>query len=223
MTHTNMNSDVQVPGAVASTTGAMTRALLACGVVAGPLFVVLALLQVLTRTGFDLRRHPLSMLSLGDMGWIQIANFVITGLLAVACAVGMRRVLRGGLAGMWGPLLVGIYGVGLIAAGVFTADPALGFPDGAAAGVPDELSWHAVVHGLAASLAFLSLTIATFVFIRRFAAARSWGWVAYCAITGVAALALSPLGGDDGISVRLAIGAAVTWTWTSLMARRLMT
>ena len=38
--------------------------------------------------------HPLSLLSLGDLGWIQIANFVVTGLLVTACAIGMRRVLH---------------------------------------------------------------------------------------------------------------------------------
>jgi len=76
-----------------------TRALLACGVVAGPLFVAVALLQVLTRQGFDLTRHPISLLSLGDLGWIQIANFVIAGLLAVAFALGLRRALRPGRGG----------------------------------------------------------------------------------------------------------------------------
>ena len=52
--------------------------------------------QVLTRAGFDLKRHAISMLTLGDQGWIQSANFEITGLLVLACAVGMRRVLRSG-------------------------------------------------------------------------------------------------------------------------------
>ena len=37
-----------------------TRALLACGVVAGPLFVAVGLAQLLTREGFDPTRHPLS-------------------------------------------------------------------------------------------------------------------------------------------------------------------
>ena len=67
--------------------------MLACGVVAGPLFIVVGVLQMLTRDGFDPGRHPLSLLSLGDLGWIQIANFVIVGLLFIASAVGMRRVL----------------------------------------------------------------------------------------------------------------------------------
>jgi hypothetical protein len=68
-----------------------TNGLLWCGVVAGPIFVVTALVQVLARSGFDLDRHPLSMLSLGDVGSIQIANFIITGGLVIAGAVGMRQ------------------------------------------------------------------------------------------------------------------------------------
>ena len=68
-----------------------TRRLLACGIVAGPLFLVVALIQAFTRDGFDLSRHPISLLSLGELGWIQIANFIVTGGLYVACAVGLRR------------------------------------------------------------------------------------------------------------------------------------
>ena len=55
--------------------------LLACGAVAGPLFIVVGLTQALTRAGFDPVKHPLSLLSVGDLGWIQITNFVVTGLL----------------------------------------------------------------------------------------------------------------------------------------------
>src|SRR4029453_19382486 len=65
-----------------------TPTLLACGVVAGPLYVVGARPLVPAREGFDLRRHPLSLLSLGDLGWIQIANFTVSGLLAIAFAGG---------------------------------------------------------------------------------------------------------------------------------------
>jgi len=95
----------------------LTRAFLACGVVAGPLFVLVALLQVLFRDGFDLSRHPLSLLSLGEWGWIQISNFVVGGLLAIGFAIGLRRVLRPGRRATWAPLLVGGYGLGLIAGG----------------------------------------------------------------------------------------------------------
>jgi hypothetical membrane protein len=77
-----------------------TRTLLACGIAAGPLFMLVALVQAFTRPGFDITRHVASLLSDGGIGWIQITSFVLTGLLTIACAVGMRRALptgRGGL------------------------------------------------------------------------------------------------------------------------------
>src|SRR3977135_2182016 len=101
----------------------VTRLLLACGVVAGPLFMVVALVQAFTRPGFDLRRHAISMLSLGDLGWVQIAHFELPGLLAIALAVGMRRALHPGPAGTWGPPLIAAYGLGFIIAGIFRIDP----------------------------------------------------------------------------------------------------
>ena len=45
-----------------------TTRLLACGIVAGPLFLAAWLLQAFTRDGFDPTRHPLSLLSLGELG-----------------------------------------------------------------------------------------------------------------------------------------------------------
>ncbi len=82
----------------------LTRALLACGVVAGPLFTVVGLTQAFTRPGFDLTRHALSLLENGDLGWIQISSFLLTGLLFIACAVGMGQVLRGTYSGGTGVL-----------------------------------------------------------------------------------------------------------------------
>jgi hypothetical protein len=57
-----------------SPTDTTTRALLTCGVVTGPLYIAVVLIQALTRDGFDLMRHPASLLSNGDVGWVQIAS-----------------------------------------------------------------------------------------------------------------------------------------------------
>jgi len=73
-----------------------TAQLLTAGIAAGPLFLTVWAMQAFTRTGFDPSRHPLSLLSLGNLGWIQIANFVVTGALYLAYAAGLRQVLRTG-------------------------------------------------------------------------------------------------------------------------------
>jgi hypothetical protein len=208
-------------GSSASTTR-RTRALLACGVVAGPLFLVVALLQALTRDGFDLGRHPLSLLSLGELGWIQIANFVVAGLLSVAFAVGLRRVLHPGRGGTWGPLLVGAYGVGLIMGGVFVTDAGAGFPPGAPAGAPEQLSWHGVLHAIAPVLAFLSLIAACFVLARRFAGLGQRGWATYCVATGVALLGLLAWPDQDTVIAQLAVAIVLGWAWLSVLAARLL-
>ena len=76
---------------VASRSGTTDR-LLACGLVAGPLFVVAFLLQgALKGSGYDWMRHPVSSLALGGHGWVQTANFLVSGLLTVAFAVGLWR------------------------------------------------------------------------------------------------------------------------------------
>ena len=83
MSHTTADHRVDTrAGSVDET----TRRLLGCGVVAGPLFLAVWAVQAFAREGFDPTRHPASLLALGDLGWIQIANFVITGALFVACA-----------------------------------------------------------------------------------------------------------------------------------------
>jgi hypothetical protein len=222
MTMTQNLTTVDAPSASAVTDTKVTRALLACGVVAGPLFIVVGLLQMLTRDGFDPTRHPLSLLSLGGLGWIQIANFVVAGLLFVASAAGMRRVLHPGRGGTWGPLLVAVYGAGLIMGGLFVADPALGFPPGTPEGTPDQLSWHGTVHAVAPVLASLALIAACLVFARRFAANRQRGWAASCLAIAVIDLAPGPFSSHDLFVVVLGVSAALGLGWVSVMAARLL-
>src|SRR5262249_27849826 len=105
-----------------------TRALLASGAVAGPFFTISVVLQVLTGPGSGLAPHPISLRGLGDRGGIQIAACVLAGRAVAAAAVGMRGALPSGGGGVGGPPLVGLFGLGLIAAGFFTADPSMGLP-----------------------------------------------------------------------------------------------
>jgi Protein of unknown function (DUF998) len=213
-------------GAVNTLTGARDRTwrLLGCGVAAGPLFIGLSVIQALTREGFDLKRHAISMLSLGDYGWIQIANFLISGCLTVLCAIGMWKALRHGRAGTWGPVLVGMFGAGTLAAGLFSTDPAMGFPPGAPAGLPETLSWHGVLHGVAFFVAFASLVASCFVYAKRFAERKQWRWTAHSAISGVAAPALVAMGiaNPTSAGVPFLLAAAVAFAWLAVLAVELL-
>ncbi|RAY14968.1 DUF998 domain-containing protein [Actinomadura craniellae] len=211
------------PGTAAGRTAPRNRALLACGVAAGPVFAAVAAAQVLTRDGFDLGRHALSLLSLGDLGWIQIANFVVAGALSIAAATGLRRLPHGGGGGTWGPRLVAGYGAGLIAAGLFVADPSTGFPAGAPEGMPESLSWHGILHGVAAPVAFLSLLAGCAVFARRNAARGRRGRAAADVATIVTVLALLAWPDHGTFSVRLAAASAVVFAWLAVTSADALT
>src|SRR5690242_19053332 len=137
----------------------LTRALLACAVLAGPLYSIAGVIQMFIRPGFDIRGHALSLLSNGGLRWIQIANFEVAALLVIAGAIGMRRALRGSRGGAWAPLLLGLYGLGLVGAGIFSADPALGFPPGTPADAC-AISWHGMLHFVCGGIGFLGLIAA---------------------------------------------------------------
>jgi hypothetical membrane protein len=189
---------------------AKTRGLLTCGVIAGPVFVAAAIVQILTRDGFDLRRHPLSLLSVGEHGWIQVTNFVLAGILSILFSIGMARMLTDGPGSRWGPRFCALFGIGLVIGGIFKADPALGFPVGAPEGYPSHLSSHAMVHAFAPPLAFLSLIGGLLVIARRFAAEGLRRTATFSRIAAAVCLVLSvPVG--PGFSVRLFVAVAVAF------------
>ncbi|SFD03719.1 Protein of unknown function [Bosea sp. CRIB-10] len=192
----------------------LDRALLACGVASAPVFYGLAALQVALRPGYDIRTQPISFLALGELGWIQVANFVVTGALALAGALGLRHVLRGQRGGTAGPILAGLYGLGMIGAGLFGPDP---LP---APGQAPQMSAAGAVHMVAFLLSFLSLIAACFVFARRFNAVGKSGWALYSVVTALVAPALVATSMANPAFAGLIVGAAglVLFGWFSLIA-----
>ncbi len=198
----------------------ITKALLACGAVAGPLFVGASIIQGLTRRGFDLSREPISFLSLGPVGWIQRANFIVAGLLVAALAVGVRRALGAGAGGTFGPLFLAGRGGGLVIAGLFHPDAGFGYPPGTPGGPPKLLTYHSQLHGLGFTLSFVFFVLACAAFARAAALERRWPWVAYTGASGAAALILGISPGNSGIAVRDLLAALVLWAWITLQALR---
>ncbi len=207
-------------------TDALTRWLLACGALGGFGFIAVFVIAGAVRPHYDALYNPVSALSLSGGGWVQIANFVVTGLLMLACALGLRRALFPGRGATWGPILIGIYGLGLVGAGVFVTDPGFGYPPGAPSGVPATASWHGNMHTLVSLVVFVSVSIACFVFARRFSAQpRSRTWAVYSFLTGLvvpACIVASSVawfsGGPGGLFQRVSISAG--WIWVGLLAIR---
>lgn len=209
-----------------------TEFLLFCGVIGPPLFVVVLLIEGATRPGYAWRTAG-SYLALSNQGWVQIANFLVCGSLCIAFAVGLRRIWHTGRASVWGPLLIGLFGLGLLIAGVFVTDPGGGYPPGTPVNATPQ-TWHGWVHGINGLLLFnVVLPAACFVLARRFAAdPQNRRWATYSWMTGALILVISIIGTIglpiaenagfpvvDGLIQRILI--IMGWAWIALTALRL--
>src|SRR4051812_25582992 len=192
----------------------VTRSLLGYGVIAGPFYVAVSLAQALTRDGFRLDKHSWSLLENGSLGWIQVTNFILTGLMTVAAAAGLGRAMTAGRGRRWASLLIAVYGVGMLGAGLFTADPAQGFP----IGTPEvtTMSWHGMLHFLTGGIGFLCLIAACLVLGSRFAGAGRAGLAWFSRVTGVAFLAAFAgiASGSHGATTSAFVAAVLlVWAW----------
>jgi hypothetical protein len=201
---------------------AVTRSLLGYGVLAGPFYLAVALVQAFVRDGFDLTRHPLSVLANGPGGWIQTANFGLTGLMVIAAAVGFRRVL--GPKSRAVTTFLGAFGVSMLAAAVFPADPMDGFPIGTPEGMPTSISTRGLLHFVAGSLGFTSLAISCFcaAVVMRRRNVRSLSLLSLFAGLAIllgfyGGMALSIGGGVGGIWFSVVVG----WAWLAVMSLHL--
>lgn len=203
----------------------ITKSLLGYGVIAGPLYVLSVGIQAAAREGFDPTRHAASQLANGDLGWIQIATFLVTGAMTVAAAVGVGRALGRGRRCAWAAGLLGGYGLALMVAGCFRADPSDGFPPGTPPGV-GQPSWHGIAHFAVAGIGFICLVAACFVlggWFARLPDGSGWAW--FSRVTGLvfAGSFLALASGSGGTSAILAFTAAVVmaWAWLSAVSAKL--
>jgi hypothetical protein len=192
---------------------------------AGPLYLVVGFAQAFTRPGFDPLHNDLSVLSNGSLGWIQITNLILAGTLTLLFSIGVWRAAHGGLGGTSGPILLGVFALGLVGAGAFIADPMNGFPPGTPPGYAISPTIHGFLHFITAGVGFLCFIAACFVLSRRFFASRlrGFGWFSvatgllfFLAFAGIAS-------GLTSASVVLAFTFAVVlaWVWIAVVSARL--
>jgi len=200
---------------------AITRSLLGYGVLAGPFYLAVALIQAVLRDGFDLTRHALSILANGRGGWVQTANFVLSGLMVIAAAIGFRRVIGKQSRGL--TLFLGAYGASMLAAAIFRADPMDGFPVGTPLGMPASISTRGLIHFIAGAIGFTALGVSCLfgsVVMRR-RGVSSLAWVSLLAGASVlggffGGMTISN-SGIAGIWFAVVIG----WAWLVVMSLHL--
>ena len=150
---------------------------------AAVVFVAVVLIEGALRPGYDPTYHTGSELSLGDRGWIQIANFLLTGTGMFAFAVGVNRTLNTAV----GAVLLATFGLGAIASGVFVTDPIRGYPPGAPTGTRAEVTWHHKLHDAVAPPMFLAIFGACLTLAGRL----EGPWRLYTVLTAIVGLALT--------------------------------
>src|SRR5215217_8145599 len=105
-----------------------TKLQLLCGALAAPVFGIVVLVHGCLRSDYSSYLYPLSSLSIGITGWVQIVNFIFSGSLFISFSSGLKKVLPYSQQRINATLLIKLAGIGLIGAGVFVTDPLYGYP-----------------------------------------------------------------------------------------------
>jgi hypothetical membrane protein len=212
----------------ASTSG--TRGLILClriwaGIIGPILNILVFTLDGALRPGYSAIREAVSYLFLDSRGWIEIANFIVMGLLLIIFAFGFlqwgRTVIQAIFRRGSSALLV-LSSLGFVMAALFLPDPFGESPH----------TVHAMLHSIAFLVVFFPLGLACLLIGSQFRKIAGWrlhGW--YSLITGVliSLVALGslfsppssspPLGG--GLFERILFVIAFAW-YVILAIRMLM-
>lgn len=180
------------------------------------LFVVTFLVDGWTRPGYRPVRHAVSALALGDRGWIQNANFIVCGVTVTAGAVA----LAGAVDSVLLALVIALFGVALVASGIYPMDAMRGYPPGTAEGTPDHTSTAHQRHDWAGAAVFGLLPLAVIIAVFVLPGA---GWKGYSVLTALVVLVGAGLFGqawqDDhprtGLVQRVVI--VTGWLWLGLL------
>jgi hypothetical membrane protein len=207
-----------------------TKILLISGALGCWLFVLASIIAGRFHIDYNPVRHPLSSLALGEYGWLQVANFILLGLLTLGFAIGLRRALRPSKDSFWGGLVMGVVAIGLVGTGIFITDPEYGYP----VNVPlilAPVTLPGYLHELFSLIIFLGLPVACFILRHRFQVIHEPGWARYSGFTGIAVLITFVLAGmgfkqfphvADFAGVYQRISITLGSIWITLLASHLV-
>jgi hypothetical protein len=202
---------------------ALRRAGGIAGLVAGPFFLISvglnswASIDYLHRLGWAFvggEQVPWpSSLASGPYGWVQVATFVITGLLMMVLAIAVRDQLPRRRASSFAVLLLGLLGVALILA-AFRVDTSM-----LRGGNPD--TWHGWIHEIAFLLIIATGVLAPLTMGFAVRGDRSWRPIGVVSVAATALLVvflIFPWGNAPFLMAILTL-----FGWIAALAARLTT
>jgi hypothetical protein len=156
------------------------------GIIAPALFVVVFSIEGWLRPGYNALRTFVSALSLGPRGWIQIANFLLFGLLFFIFTRSVASQFQSGKASRGGIALLTVIAFCFFFSGPFVMDPV--------SIALNQATIHGTFHGILGAIAFLLMPISMFVYLRRFNDDPNWtamrGWTLVLGSISAAALVI---------------------------------
>jgi hypothetical membrane protein len=141
------------------------RLLLGAGLIGAVLFPVVFLVDGAVRPAYNSLTQPISDLAIGPAPGVQIANFILYGVLTAASAIGWRASLAPGAASIAYPVLRAVTGLALIATGILHQGTS---------------------HNIVAYTSLFSTVAALFVIAWRLRREPHWrGWALYAVISAI--------------------------------------
>jgi len=130
------------------------------GLIAPILFVLIFTIEGLFRENYSAMKNFISELSIGNKGWIQIANFLIFGFLFFVFSMGLLQEFQKRRLSTTGPILFLILASCYFFSGPFVTDSGTIFTQ--------QKSVHGIIHGVLGAIVFLLMTISTWTFLKLF-------------------------------------------------------
>jgi hypothetical protein len=185
------------------------------------MYVIVTLIQALTRDGFDVKQHRFTLLTAGELGWIHQANMVLVGALTFLFAFGVGQVMRRGRGAVWGPRLLALFGLAYFVGGLLSADAVAGFPPGTTQEMVQK-TWQGVVQNASRGISTLMLVATSLAIASWFAAQgrRASAWL-YPLLLPAVFIALAVLGYAAGTNPAAPAFLAMPWVWVTALALHL--
>jgi hypothetical membrane protein len=186
---------------------AVAAALVVAGIAGLTLFTLSFVVQDLLRPDYSPVADPISALGIGPSGWVQNLTFIVLGPLIGAYALGLHLGMRPARAGLLGPALLTLAGVGSVLLGVVPLQAVAG------GGISEPAG-----HTVASFLVFLGTGLGLIALSQRMAADPWWRSLAvYALATGVALVV-----GFLAVGGLAATPGAPLYRWFGLAQRALL-